>query len=49
MQLLELGVFLAAMIVLVVCGCIFTRRPKESPQSAAQPGKKEAAEPPIGA
>ena len=44
MQLVELGVFLAAMIVLVVCGCTFTRRPKESPQSAAQPGKKEAAD-----
>jgi len=49
MQLVELGVFLAAMIVLVVCGCIFTRRPKERPQSAAQAGKKDAAEPPIGA
>ena len=49
MQLVELGVFLPAMIVLVVCGCIFTRRPKESLQSAARPGKKEAAEPPIGA
>ena len=29
MQLVELGVFLPAMIVLVVSGCIFTRRPKK--------------------
>ena len=27
---LQLGIFLAAMIALVVCGCIFTRKPKKS-------------------
>jgi hypothetical protein len=25
---LELGIFAAAMIALIVCGCIFTRKPK---------------------
>jgi len=39
MQLMELGAFFAAMIVLVVCGCIFTRRPIKGPQSEAQHSK----------
>ena len=30
MQQLQLGIFLAAMIALVVCGCILTRKPKKS-------------------
>jgi hypothetical protein len=52
MQLMQLGAFFAAMILLVVCGCIFTRRPSKSPPSAAEHGKAEAtepAEPPLGA
>lgn len=48
MQLMELGVFSAGMIVLVVCGCIFTRRPKTSPQSEARHGEKETTKPPLG-
>jgi hypothetical protein len=27
MDKVQLGIFVAAMIALVVCGCIFTRRP----------------------
>jgi hypothetical protein len=51
MQLMQLGAFFAAMILLVVCGCIFTRRPTKSLPSAAEHGKAEAtetAEPPLG-
>jgi hypothetical protein len=29
MQQLQLGIFVAAMIALVVCGCIFTRKPRK--------------------
>jgi len=29
----ELGAFVAAMIALIVCGCIFTRRPTKKPPS----------------
>jgi hypothetical protein len=29
MQQLQLGIFVAAMIAVVVCGCIFTRKPKK--------------------
>jgi hypothetical protein len=29
MQQLQLGIFVAAMIAIVVCGCIFTRKPKK--------------------
>jgi len=29
MQQLQLGIFFAAMTALVVCGCIFTRKPKQ--------------------
>jgi hypothetical protein len=37
MQLLQLGVFFAAMTALVVCGCILTRKPrKKLPMKAAQ-------------
>jgi hypothetical protein len=36
-----LGIFLAAMIALVVCGCIFTRKPRKSPEN------KETAPPPA--
>ena len=49
MQLMELGAFFAAMIVLVVCGCIFTRRPIKGPQSEAQHSKIESTEPPLSA
>jgi hypothetical protein len=44
MQLMQLGAFFAAAIVLVVCGCIFTRRPIKSPPSAVENGKTEVAE-----
>jgi hypothetical protein len=30
MQQLQLGIFVAAMIAIVVCGSIFTRKPKKS-------------------
>jgi hypothetical protein len=30
MQQLYLGLFVAAMIALVVCGCILTRKPKKT-------------------
>jgi hypothetical protein len=55
MQLVQLGAFFAAVIVLVVCGCVFTRRPIKNPPSASEHGKTEvaevaqAAEPPLGA
>jgi hypothetical protein len=49
MQLMQLGAFFAAVLVLVVCGCIFTRKPAKSQQSTAEPGKKQIAEPPLGA
>jgi hypothetical protein len=29
MQQVQLGIFVAAMIALVVCGCILTRKPKK--------------------
>lgn len=51
MQLMQLGTFFAAVIVLVVCGCVFTRRPITNRPSAAEHGKSEvaqAAEPPLG-
>ena len=44
MQLMQLGAFFAAVILLVVCGCIFTRRPTKSPPSAAEHSKAEATE-----
>ena len=31
MQQLQLGIFVAAMIAIVVCGCIFTRKPRKKP------------------
>lgn len=55
MQLMQLGAFFAAAIMLVVCGCIFTRRPIKSPPSAAENSKTgvaeaaQTAEPPLGA
>jgi len=48
MQLMQLGAFFAAMTVLVVSGCIFTRKPAKSASNAAEQGKAEAAEPPPG-
>jgi hypothetical protein len=27
-----LGIFVAAMIALIVCGCIFTRKPRKGPK-----------------
>jgi hypothetical protein len=29
MQQVQLGIFVAAMIAIVVCGCIFTRKPRK--------------------
>jgi hypothetical protein len=49
MQLMQLGAFFAAALVLVVCGCTFTRKPAKNQQSPAESGKTEIAEPPIGA
>jgi hypothetical protein len=37
----ELGIFFAAMIALVMCGCIFTRKPTRKPPNTAQPAQKE--------
>ena len=38
MQQLQLGIFVAAMIALVVCGCILTRKPrKKLPTETLQP------------
>jgi hypothetical protein len=42
---LELGIFVAALIALVVCGIIFTRRPTERPPSATQHNERKPAEP----
>ena len=36
MQLMQLGIFLAVMTALVVCGCIFTRKPKKTPSDPQQ-------------
>jgi hypothetical protein len=33
MQHLQLGIFVAAMIALVVCGCILTRKPTKKPST----------------
>jgi hypothetical protein len=33
MQHLQLGIFAAAMIALVVCGCILTRKPTKKPRT----------------
>jgi hypothetical protein len=33
MQQLQLGIFVAAMIAIVVCGCIFTRKPRKKLQT----------------
>jgi hypothetical protein len=33
MQHLQLGIFAAAMIALVVCGCILTRKPTKKPST----------------
>jgi hypothetical protein len=43
MDKLELGIFFAAMIALVACGCIFTRRPTRKP--AAQHNESKPIEP----
>jgi len=38
MQQLQLGIFVTAMIALVVCGCIFSRKPrKRSPTEILPP------------
>jgi hypothetical protein len=49
MQLMQLGAFFAAVLVLVVCGCIFTRKPAKSQQSPAEPNKTEIAKLPLDA
>ena len=43
MQQLYLGIFVAAMIALVVCGCILTRKPKKPLPSlrAAVPDERQ--------
>jgi hypothetical protein len=38
--IVQLGIFLAAMIALVVCGCIATRAPKKTPKTGpVKPGR----------
>jgi hypothetical protein len=37
MQQLQLGIFVTAMIAIVVCGCIFTRKPKSASRYGAKP------------
>jgi hypothetical protein len=52
MQLMQLGAFFAAVILLIVCGCVLTRRSTKSPPNAAEQSKTDttdAAEPPLGA
>ena len=52
MQLMQLGTFFAAVILLIVSGCILTRRSTKSPPNTAEQSKTEtrdAAEPPLGA
>ena len=46
MQQLQLGIFVAAMIVLVVCGCILTRKPrKKLPTEALRPAAPDEHQP----
>jgi hypothetical protein len=46
MQQLQLGIFVAAMIALVVCGCIFTRMPrKKLPKKTWQPAVPDEHQP----
>jgi hypothetical protein len=45
LQLIELGAFSAAMIALIVCGCIFTRKPTKPPMIRTE---IKPAEPPLG-
>jgi hypothetical protein len=46
MQQLQLGIFVAAMIALVACGCIFTRKPrKRLPTKTVQPALPEEHQP----
>jgi hypothetical protein len=42
MDKVYLGIFLAAMIALVVCGCVLTRRPTKKPPSKGQHDIKSA-------
>jgi hypothetical protein len=42
MQQLQLGIFVAAMIAFVVCGCIFTRKPtRRPPKETLRPAPDE--------
>jgi hypothetical protein len=34
---MQLGLFVAAMAAIVVCGCIFTRKPRKPPREALRP------------
>ena len=46
MQQLQLGIFVAAMIALVVCGCIFTRKPrKKLPTETLRPAVPDEHQP----
>ena len=40
MDKIEFGIFLAVIIAFIVCGCIFTRKPKKGAPSAAQQENK---------
>ena len=43
MQQVQLGIFVAAMIALVVCGCILTRKPEKAPLATASKRRRIAA------
>jgi hypothetical protein len=46
MQHLQLGIFVAAMIALVVCGCILTRKPtKKPPRETLRPAVPDEHQP----
>jgi hypothetical protein len=42
MQQLQLGIFVAAIIALVVCGCVYTRKPNRAKSIVLNDRHKEA-------
>jgi hypothetical protein len=48
MQQIQLWAFWAIVAAFLVCGCILTWKPKESPPSKAQQESKPAEPPPSG-
>jgi hypothetical protein len=46
MQQVQLGIFVAAMIAIVVCGCIFTRKPRNKlPTETLRPARSDEHQP----